>query len=79
MKFRYYGGICRNDRLRTYSNWSIYTGGSLLLIGILAIATILNLSGSFFGWDYPSQMGFGALMLFFAGAGRYSLDKALFK
>ena len=53
--------------------------GSLLLIGILAVATILNLSGSFFSWDYPSQMGFGALMLFFAGAGRYSLDKALFK
>lgn len=53
--------------------------GSLLLIGTLAVATILSLSGSFFSWDYPSQMGFGALMLFFAGAGRYSLDKALFK
>jgi len=24
-------------------------------------------------------MGFGAIMLFFAGAGRFSLDKALFK
>ena len=53
--------------------------GSLLLISTLAVPTILNLSGSFFSWDYPSQMGFGALMLFFAGAGRYSLDKALFK
>ena len=53
--------------------------GLFTLIGTLAVATILNLSGSFFSWDYPSQMGFGALMLFFAGAGRYSLDKALFK
>ena len=53
--------------------------GSLLIIGTLAVATILNLNGNFFSWDYPSQMGFGAIMLFFAGAGRYSLDKALFK
>ena len=53
--------------------------GSLLIIGTLAMATTINLSGSFFSWDYPSQMGFGALMLFFVGAGRYSLDKALFK
>ena len=53
--------------------------GSLMLIGILAMATTLSINGSFFSWDYPSQMGFGALMLFFAGAGRYSLDKALFK
>lgn len=53
--------------------------GSLLLVGTLATATILHLNGSFFGWDYPSQMGFGAIMLFFAGAGRYSLDAAIFK
>ena len=53
--------------------------GSLLIIGTLAVATILNLNGNFFSWDYPSQMGFGAIMLFLAGAGRYSLDKALFK
>ena len=53
--------------------------GSLLIIGTLAVATILNLNGNFFSWDYPSQMAFGAIMLFFAGAGRYSLDKALFK
>ena len=53
--------------------------GTLLLVGTLAVATILNLNGSFFSWDYPSQMAFGAIMLCFAGAGRYSLDKALFK
>lgn len=53
--------------------------GTLLVVGTLAVATILNLNGNFFSWDYPSQMGFGAVMLFFAGAGRYSLDKALFK
>lgn len=53
--------------------------GSILIIGTLAVATILNLNGNFFSWDYPSQMAFGAIMLFFAGAGRYSLDKALFK
>lgn len=53
--------------------------GTLLVVGTLAVATILNLNGKFFSWDYPSQMAFGAIMLFFAGAGRYSLDKALFK
>lgn len=53
--------------------------GTLLVVGTLAVATILNLNGNFFSWDYPSQMAFGAIMLFFAGAGRYSLDKALFK
>ena len=53
--------------------------GSILIIGTLAVATILNLNGNFFSWDYTSQMAFGAIMLFFAGAGRYSLDKALFK
>lgn len=53
--------------------------GTLLVVGTLAVATILNLNGNFFSWDYPSQMAFGAIMLFFAGAGRYSLDKALFQ
>ena len=53
--------------------------GTLLVVGTLAVATILNLNGNFFSWDYPSQMAFGAIMLFFAGAGCYSLDKALFK
>ena len=53
--------------------------GTLLVVGTLAVATILNLNGNFFSWDYPSQMAFGAIMLFLAGAGRYSLDKALFK
>lgn len=53
--------------------------GALLIIGTLATATIVSFGGNFFSWDYPSQMGFGALMLFFTGAGRYSLDKVLFK
>lgn len=53
--------------------------GAILVVGTLATATIVSLNGSFFSWDYPSQLGFGALMLFFAGAGRFSLDKALFK
>lgn len=53
--------------------------GATLVVGTLATATIVSLNGSFFSWDYPSQLGFGALMLFFAGAGRFSLDKALFK
>lgn len=53
--------------------------GALLLVGILAVATILHINGNFFGWDYPSQMAFGAIMLFFAGAGRYSFDAFIFK
>lgn len=53
--------------------------GALLLVGTLAVATILHINGSFFGWDYPSQMAFGAIMLFFAGAGRYSFDAFIFK
>lgn len=52
--------------------------GSLLLIGPLAVATMLHINGNFFSWDYLSQMGFGAIMLFLAGAGRYSLDYGLF-
>ena len=55
------------------------SGGYEMLGTTLATATIVSLNGSFFSWDYPSQLGFGALMLFFAGAGRFSLDKALFK
>lgn len=53
--------------------------GALLLAGTLAVATILHINGNFFGWDYPSQMAFGAIMLFFAGAGRYSFDAFIFK
>lgn len=53
--------------------------GALLLVGTLAVATILHINGNFFGWDYPSQMAFGATMLFFAGAGRYSFDAFIFK
>lgn len=53
--------------------------GALLLVGTLAVATILHINGNFFGWDYPSQMAFGAIMLFFAGAGRYSFDAFIFK
>lgn len=53
--------------------------GALLLVGTLAVATILLINGNFFGWDYPSQMAFGAIMLFFAGAGRYSFDAFIFK
>ena len=77
--------------LGTIASYAEMVGGILLIIGLftrigtllvvrtLAVATILNLNGNFFSWDYPSQMAFGAIMLFFAGAGRYSLDKALFK
>lgn len=53
--------------------------GALLLVGTLAVATILQINGNFFGWDYPSQMAFGAIMLFFAGAGRYSFNAFIFK
>lgn len=53
--------------------------GALLLVGTLAVATILHINGNFFGWDYPSQMAFAAIMLFFAGAGRYSFDAFIFK
>lgn len=53
--------------------------GALLLVGTLAVATVLHINGNFFGWDYPSQMAFGAIMLFFAGAGRYSFDAFIFK
>jgi len=53
--------------------------GALLLVGTLAVATILQINGNFIAWDYPSQMAFGAIMLFFAGAGRYSFDAFIFK
>ena len=52
--------------------------GSLLLAGVLFTATILHLDAGFFSWDYPSQMGFAALAIFFMGGGRYSVDAALF-
>lgn len=52
--------------------------GSLLLASVLFTATILHLNAGFFGWDYPSQMGFAALAIFFIGGGRYSIDHSLF-
>ena len=48
--------------------------GSLLVIGTLFVATMVDLSHGFFKWDYPSQMMFGALMLLIVGPGRYSFD-----
>ena len=52
--------------------------GSLLLAGVLFTATILHIDAGFFAWDYPSQMGFAALAIFFMGGGRYSVDASLF-
>ena len=52
--------------------------GSLLLVGVLFTATMLHVDSGFFSWDYPSQMGFAALAIFFMGGGRYSVDAALF-
>ena len=52
--------------------------GSLLLAGVLFTATILHIDAGFFAWDYPSQMGFAALAIFFMGGGRYSVDCSLF-
>ena len=52
--------------------------GSLLLVGVLFTATMLHVDSGFFSWDYPSQMGFAALEIFFMGGGRYSVDAALF-
>lgn len=48
--------------------------GSLLIAGTLFVATAVAFSKSFFAWDYPSQMMFGAIMLFIAGPGRFSFD-----
>ena len=53
--------------------------GALLVMMPLAVATAVHWSGGFFKWDYPSQMMFGALLLFIAGPGRYSLDRKLIK
>ena len=52
--------------------------GSLLLMGVFFTATMLHVDTGFFSWDYPSQMGFAALAIFFMGGGRYSVDAALF-
>ena len=52
--------------------------GSLLLVGVLFTATMLHVDTGFFSWDYPSQMVFAALAIFFMGGGRYSVDAALF-
>ena len=58
--------------LGTIAAFAEMVGGILVALGLFTRI-------GFFSWDYPSQMGFGAIMLFFAGAGRFSLDKALFK
>ena len=48
--------------------------GALLIVGTLFVATVLELGNGFLKWDYPSQMMFGAIMLFIAGPGRFSFD-----
>lgn len=48
--------------------------GTLMIVGTLFVATVLELGHGFFKWDYPSQMMFGAIMLFIAGPGRFSFD-----
>lgn len=53
--------------------------GALLVMMPLAVATAVHWSGGFLKWDYPSQMLCGAVMLFIAGPGRYSLDRKLTK
>ena len=53
--------------------------GAFLLAGVLFTATILHLDAVFFSWDYPSQMAFAALAIFFMGGGRYSIDHSLFR
>ncbi|WP_251439961.1 DoxX family protein [Veillonella intestinalis] len=51
--------------------------GSLMIIGTLFVATVLELGKGFLAWDYPSQMMFGAIMLLIAGPGRFSMDYKL--
>ena len=53
--------------------------GALLIAFTLFIATAAAWDAGFFRWDYPSQMMFGAIMLFIAGPGRYSVDSAFTK
>lgn len=48
--------------------------GTLMIVGTLFVATVLELGHGFFKWDYPSQMMFGAIMLFIVGPGRFSFD-----
>ena len=48
--------------------------GTLMIVGTLFVATVLELGHGFFKWYYPSQMMFGAIMLFIAGPGRFSFD-----
>lgn len=52
--------------------------GAFLLAGVLLTATILHLDAGFSSWDYPSQMAFAAVSIFFMGGGRYSVDHSLF-
>lgn len=53
--------------------------GALLIAFTLFIATAAAWDAGFFRCDYPSQMMFGAIMLFIAGPGRYSVDSAFTK
>lgn len=53
--------------------------GALMIIGTLLVATLVKLDSGFFAWDYPSQMMFGAILLFIAGPGRYSVDAMFVK
>ncbi len=53
--------------------------GALMIIGTLLVATLAALDAGFFKWDYPSQMMFGAILLFIAGPGRYSIDSVFVK
>ncbi len=53
--------------------------GTLLVAGTLFVATMVDLGHGFFKWDYPSQMMFGAIMLFIVGPGRFSFDNRWIK
>lgn len=53
--------------------------GALMIIGTLLVATLAAIDAGFFKWDYPSQMMFGAILLFIAGPGRYSIDSVFVK
>ena len=55
-----------------------FIGGMLVVFGLFTRFGALLLAGVLFTWDYPSQMGFAALAIFFMGGGRYSVDASLF-
>lgn len=48
--------------------------GGMLVSGTLAVATIVSYPLGYLKWDYPAQLGLGALMLAIAGGGKYSLE-----